>query len=195
MLFADKSGCHTNMKKDGNIGNRKYIVQRGDIPQTPCCTNEHRFTILPFTSGSGEAVCCVIIFQKGSPGVPMNWKTGIDETVTPFRNTTGNPDYCDSNMGDGKYYPGGPKCNYKGKEVDCLTFVSKSGGITGGILVEILKYFDLLGLFPRVPGGPIPVLILNGHQSHLDPSFTKYINGQDHEWRVCLGVHYATVLW
>ena len=82
-----------------------------------------------------------------------------------------------------------------GKEFDCLTFVSESGGITDGILVEILKYFDSLGLFPRVPGGPIPMLILDLHQSRLDPSFIKYINRQDHGWRVFLGVPYATVLW
>jgi hypothetical protein len=39
------------------------------------------------------------------------------------------------------------------------------------------------------------MLIVDGHQSRLDPAFVSYINHPDHEWRVCLGVPYATVLW
>eukprot|EP00585_Thalassiosira_rotula_P014338 CAMPEP_0196165552 /NCGR_PEP_ID=MMETSP0911-20130528/1385_1 /TAXON_ID=49265 /ORGANISM="Thalassiosira rotula, Strain GSO102" /LENGTH=68 /DNA_ID=CAMNT_0041431003 /DNA_START=661 /DNA_END=863 /DNA_ORIENTATION=- len=30
-------------------------------------------------------------------------------------------------MGTGKFHPGGPKCNYKGKEVDCFAFATESG--------------------------------------------------------------------
>jgi len=71
------------------------------------------------------------------------------------------------NFGEGKYYPGGPKCKYNGKVVDCLTYTSKCGGIAGEILVEILTYFNSIDLFPHVPGGPIPVLIVDGHQSRL----------------------------
>ena len=95
----------------------------------------------------------------------MLWKTGIDITVTPVkkvRNGKAEIDY-EANMGEGKYYPGGPKCTYMGKQVDCLTFGSESGGITGEILVEILTYFDSIDLFPRLPGGPIPMLIIDGH--------------------------------
>jgi hypothetical protein len=99
------------------------------------------------------------------------------------------------NFGEGKYYPGGPKCKYNGKVVDCLTYTSESGGITGEILVEILTYFDYIDLFPRVPGGPIPVLIVDGHQSRLAPVFVEYINNKNHTWKVCLGVPYATTLW
>jgi hypothetical protein len=39
------------------------------------------------------------------------------------------------------------------------------------------------------------MLIVDGHQSRLDPAFVSYINDPAHEWRVCLGVPYATVLW
>ena len=62
LMFADKTGCNTNMKKDSHDAGRTYLCQPGLVPQTMCCTNEHRFTVLPFTSASGEAVCCVIIF-------------------------------------------------------------------------------------------------------------------------------------
>ena len=39
------------------------------------------------------------------------------------------------------------------------------------------------------------MLIVDGHQSCLDPRFVTYINDKTHEWRVCFGVPYATVLW
>ena len=79
-------------------------------------------------------------------------------------------------MGEGTYYPGGPKCRYNGKIVDCLTYVSESGGITGDILVETLKYFDDIDLFPCIAGGPIPLLIWT--QSLLSTSMMKSINGK-----------------
>jgi hypothetical protein len=63
ILYADESGSQTNQKQDGNNGNRKFIVEHAARPQTICSTVDHRFTILPFTSGSGEAVCCIKIFQ------------------------------------------------------------------------------------------------------------------------------------
>jgi hypothetical protein len=99
------------------------------------------------------------------------------------------------NFGEGKYYPGGPTFKYNGKVVDCLTLTSESSGITGKILVKILTYFDSIDLFPRVPGGPIPVLIVDGHQRCLVPVFVEYINDKGHTWKVCLGVPYATTLW
>ena len=99
------------------------------------------------------------------------------------------------NVGKGKYYPGGPTCQYNGKTVDCLTFVLYSGGITGNILVKILTCFDAMELFPCYPEGPTPCLIVDGHQSHLDPKFVDYINTPGHKWKVCLGVPYATTLW
>ncbi len=99
------------------------------------------------------------------------------------------------NFGEGKYYPGGLTCKYDGKVVDCLAYTSKNGGITGEILVEILTYFDSIDPFPPVPGGPNPILIVDGHQSRLAPVFVEYINNKNNTWKVCLGVPYATTLW
>jgi hypothetical protein len=157
-------------------------------------TTDHKLTLLPLTSASGEAVCCAIIFQ-GKGTVPATWKTGIDLSVTPMLTADGKEFDLELNFGEGKYYPGGPKCKYNGKVVDCFVFTLESSGITGGILVKILTYFDSIELFPRVPGGPIPVLIVYRHQSCLATIFVEYINDQGHTWKVCLGVPYATTLW
>ena len=151
-------------------------------------TTDHKFTMLPFTSASGEAVCCVIIFQ-GKGDVPATWRTGVDHSVTPILALDGEF-HLDLNFGKGKYYPGGPTCKYNGKCVDSLVFTPESGGITAGILVKILTYFNSIDLFPRLPGGPIPFLIVDGHQTCLDPIFLEYINDNNHTWKVCLGVPY-----
>jgi hypothetical protein len=61
--------------------------------------------------------------------------------------------------------------------------------------VDVLTILDSFDVFPRVPGSPIPVLIIDGHKSRLDPKFVTYINDPRHLWKVCLGVPYATNFW
>lgn len=197
LLFADECGCSTSQKKDGQVGGTKFIVKRGTVPQQIASTNDHNFTLLPFTSASGEVVCCVIIFKSLTGQVPLNWASGVDIRVgDPVLDDSGDPDM-NLNKGEGRYYPGGPKCHYNGKVVDCLTFASESGGIDGKILVKILQHFDKIELFPRPNGadGPFPMVIVDGHQSRYDPGFVDYINDKEHRWKVCLGVPYATSLW
>jgi len=96
------------------------------VPQVMCSDFDHNFTCLPFTSASGEAVCCVIIFQSKTGEVPLDWRMGIDASVNPIRNGKGEITVS-HNVGTGKFHPGGPKCNYKGKEVDCFAFATESG--------------------------------------------------------------------
>jgi hypothetical protein len=197
ILFGDETGCNTSQKKDGHEGGKKFVVGRGQVPRTSCSTTDHRFTLLPITSASGEVVICVVIFQGKSAEIPANWATGIDTEVQPVRGADGKirVDSESGNFGKGKYFPGGPTCSYRGKEVPCATFITEGGGISGKILVSILEILDELDVFPRVPGGPVPVLIIDGHESRLDPTFLIYINDDNHIWKVCLGVPYATSYW
>ena len=44
-------------------------------------------------------------------------------------------------------------------------YVSKNGGITGDSIVEILKCFDNIDLFPHAYGRVISVLVVDGQQS------------------------------
>jgi hypothetical protein len=62
-------------------------------------------------------------------------------------------------------------------------------------LVNILAYFDSIDLCPCIPDGPIPLLIVDGHQSHLAPAFVEYLDEKNHTWKVCLGVPHAATLW
>ena len=54
-------------------------------------------------------------------------------------------------------------------------YASKSGEITAKILVEVLTEIDMRVVFPREEG-VIPVLLIDDHQSRLDPKFLTYIN-------------------
>jgi hypothetical protein len=173
IFFADETGCNTSQKKDGNYGGRKFICKKGTKPQQQASTADHPFTVLPFTSATGEAVCCVVIFQSNTDAVPLQWTSGIDQFTTVINSEDGGHDF-EENMGPGMRYP--------------------FGGITGEILVMILKKFDELKLVPR-DTGVLPFLLIDGHLSRLDPAFLEYINGEGHKWKVCFGVPYGTSLW
>ena len=54
---------------------------------------------------------------------------------------------------------------------------------------------DSFDLLPRIPGGPLPFLLLDGHGSQLQLPFLRYTNDLDHPWIVCLGLPKGTVIW
>ena len=83
-------------------------------------------------------MCCVMIFQSKTGGVPSLWQHGHDNSVDLIRDADANV-MLKANLGEGKAYPGGPTCKYNGKIMPCLTYALKGGGITGDILVPILK--------------------------------------------------------
>jgi hypothetical protein len=68
----------------------------------------------------------------------MTWKTGIDITVeNPICNEKEDIDL-ELNIGKSKYYPEGPKCKFRGKEVDCLTLHPR----VAELLVPFLSKFS-----------------------------------------------------
>ena len=101
-----------------------------------------------------------------------------------------------NNFGEGKLFPGGPKCVFKGKEVPCFVRFCDKGGMSGEILKEIFETLDDLELFKKDrEEGKIPFMLLDGHQSRFDLDFLRYINTYPHRWNVCIGVPYGTAFW
>jgi hypothetical protein len=195
LLFADETGCNTSQRKDGHYGGRKYVTERGTTPKTIAANTDKHFTVLGFTAANGDPVLCVIIFASEKELISGNWATGIDPTVSPILDEDGEIMLTEDNFGEGKFYPSGPTCLFRGKRVPYLPLVSPSGGITSDLLVEILEHMDELQIFERKPGGPTPMIILDGHESRLGLPFLHYINNEDHKWFVSLGVPYATSYW
>ena len=191
------------MKSDGNAHNLKSLCKRGTNPHTLTATSEHRATVLPIVNGNGDPVCCAIIYASKKDKVYGNWATGIDVRVTPIKNDKGQVDILNmDNYGPGKYFPGGPECNVNGKKIPTLTYTSPNGSITSEILVNILLYFDNIGLYnrnhqERDPSKllPTPLFIIDGHQSRFSPNFLEYVNNELHKWGINFGVPYKTELW
>ncbi len=78
LILANKTGCNASMKNDGNVAATKFITKKGMVPQQMASTKDHRFTLLPFTSATGDAVCCVVIFMSDKIGPEFKVKEGID---------------------------------------------------------------------------------------------------------------------
>ena len=103
--------------------------------------------------------------------------------------------YNKENYGPGKYFPGGPRCNFRNVDLPCYVTCSPKGSITSTILADILKFIDDRGVFPRHDNNPTPFLLLDGHGSRLEVPFLSYVNDQQHKWVVCIGCPNGTSLW
>jgi hypothetical protein len=165
ILFGNETGCNTLQKKDGHEGGTKYICAPDQVPKTSCITTDHRFTVLPIT----KPMVCIVIFQGKSAKVPGNWAGGINIQVEPTRGENSKICTDKSNFGKGKFVPKGPMFLFRGKEIPCLTYITESGRINCKILVDVLQTLDELDVSPRVPGGPVPFLIIDGHESDWHP--------------------------
>jgi hypothetical protein len=82
-VFVDETGCHTNCKIDGLIGGQQQAVNTNQTEggRTSATTDLH-YTVLAFTSGTGEPIMCAVILKsdKKIEDVPVNCKLGLDAT-------------------------------------------------------------------------------------------------------------------
>ena len=144
------------------------------------------------TALTGESVMALIMIQGKQPKGDLEFR--IDITVDPVGNED-DPDFILCNSGPGKYFPGGPRCQFRNKDVPALIRWHESGSITSQILREALETMDYYDLFPRTDPNVKPFMLLDGHQSRLELPFLQYINNPVDHWVVCLGVPFGTALW
>ena len=100
--------------------------------------------------------------------------------------------------GEGKRYPQGPVCEFKGKILPTMCCCSESGwSITADLLVAImLKIIDKSEVFDRTDDGFPHSLLLDGHGSRFDLISLEYINNPANPWSVVgIGVPYGTSYW
>ena len=188
LLFVDKVGANTSQREDGNIGGEKLLVAKDKWAFCQSAMNDCHFTMLGFTSTSGEPVCCVVIVaaQKMEALVPMGYQ--------PWAEIQGNgeQDIVANSNGDDKLYPMDPMCTYLGYDVPCLITCTESGLITSTILHDCLHHINKHVQWPE---GQCPALLLDGHQSRFEQDFLTYINNDETKWHAAIGVLYGTHLW
>ena len=162
---------------------RRKLEQR----EQTVASNDAHFTVLGFTTGTGNPIMCAVIF-KGLE-VTRQMQMGVDITK-PIDGQE-----LMKNTGENKHYPGAPTCHFHGKDIPAFVCCSPGGGITSDLLTEMLKRMDGLDLFPRKEGGPKPFLLLDGHGSRFQIPFLRYINNLSTQWFVCIGVPNGTAYW
>jgi hypothetical protein len=188
LLFVDEVGSNTSQAKDGNVGGQLYLCSVDGRPQQRAATKDAHFTVLGFTAADGQPVMCAIIFAAKT--FREEWRTGFDT----FAQWVGEPDDIAVNCGDGKQYPFGPVCVFKGKTIPCFCCCSESGSITAELLTAMLKQLDELEVFDRSTGLN-PFLILDGHGSRFELEFLEYVNTCETKWNVNIGLPYGTSYW
>ena len=139
ILYVDKVGNNTCQKDDGNKGGEEYLDQRGSQSQKACSISDVHWTALRFTAGNGQPVLCVIIFTGQSLSVED--QLGIDLFALLPNKQSGL--FHIDNYGRGRYFPGGPKCTFRGHEIPCYVKTSPKGSIKLEILKDILRYLEI----------------------------------------------------
>ena len=192
-FVMDEVGGNISQKGDGNIGGQLQLCENGKTPQEKISTKDKHYTVLGVTNLDGEAVMCVVILA-GVDRIPLV-ETGLD-LFAPVVGDVSDSEFFKANSGPGKRFPGGPTCQFKGKEIPCLTRWSKKGGITSEILIAILQALDETQIFDEDrENGVKPLLLVDGHGSRFEIPFLRYISDDAHEWTVVIGVPYGTALW
>ena len=92
--------------------------------------------MIGLTAFTGEPALCIIILQGKQPKPDI--ETGVDILVPPIGDTS-DPKFFGNNYGIQKYMPGGPVCNFNGKEIPAMIRWNESGSITSEIIVDTLK--------------------------------------------------------
>jgi hypothetical protein len=64
------------MVKDGHVGGKKYICQKGDEAKTPASKKEKHFMCLGLTTLNGEPIMCIVIVDSSKENLLV--RTGID---------------------------------------------------------------------------------------------------------------------
>ena len=189
LIFVDEVGSNTSTTKDGHVGGEKFLCEANGRPQIKAATKDSHFTVLGFTSATGEPVMCAIIFA--AQAMCESWVLGFNASATWI----GEDNDIRSNSGGlDKRHPQGPVCHVNGKTVPTFCCCSENGSITSELLVDMLRVIDSFEVFDR-SDGIAPFLLLDGHGSRFEMPFLKYINSPGTKWNACVGLPYGTSYW
>jgi hypothetical protein len=198
IVFVDECGANTNQKSDGQVGGSRFLVGKDQVETgLQGAVNDLHFTTLCFQSGNGKPIMVAIILKsdKDDPSqLPLTWTAGLDLTKE-IQTGSSASEWWTKNTEEGGAMSGGPTCLFRGVRVPCFIGCSPKASITSVMLRDMLKCMDDLGIWKRVPGGPVPSLILDGHHSRMELPFLDYITTKKTEWNTNIGVPYETHFW
>jgi hypothetical protein len=154
------------MKNDGHVGGRRHVMGANQIEGGRIgVVSDIYFTVLAFTSGTGNAIMCAIIMKldKGVTDLPTSWKLEINISKEIKTSKTLLEVY-NNNLQIGASI-GGPKCAYLGRTIPCFVGTSPNASITSELLTKMLSTIDEAGTFERKKEDGILFLLIDGHHS------------------------------
>ena len=198
IFVCDEVGCNLSQEGDNAIGGSKFVTGKDDQAYNQASIRDSHFTCLGITNLEGETVLCVILFTGKKRNIMV--ETGIDwvdnDNIDGDETHDEEFDFFERNFGDGKLFPGGYTCTFKGKQIPAFVKFTESGGMDGHTLTEIFQYLDSFDLFGvDREKGIYPFMLLDGHQSRFHLNFLSYVNNLPTKWSVCIGVPYGTAYW
>ena len=198
-VVMDEVGGDLNMLNDGHQGGTKFVCRKGNTPKVNATKKSKKFTVLGLTTLQGDTLMCVVIIEGKERNVFV--ESGVDP-FHPFYKThrddisNSNIELLQDNFGPGKLFPGGPTCEFEGKEIPTMIRYSEKGGITNEILTDILHTIDSLNVFQEYQTNNVtPFLLVDRHMTRFSRIFLEYITNPNHLWKVSIGVLYGTSLW
>lgn len=194
ILHVDEIGSKTRAKKQlnfyGHVDGQMFTLPvDGQMSETGTETEvEMKFSLYCFTSGSGEAVVCAVVFMsnKDIVDIPLTVRWGID-TFKKLNEGETELELYERNCENGQAMQGGPVCNFNGKDVPCFVATSPVGFLNSQILTDICTMLDDIGVYDR-SHGVLPLLLMDGHNTTLDLPFLDYVRNDNHKWMVCCGL-------
>ncbi len=93
IIVADKIGCNTSTKIDGNMAATKIITKKGTVPQQMDSNKCYQFTFFPFMSATGESVCYIAFYKSEKNEQKFDLKMRIVVKTNPSRYRTGKIDF------------------------------------------------------------------------------------------------------
>ena len=156
IIYVDEVGNNTCQRDDGSKGGQKFLGARGSQARKGCSISDAHWTTLGFTSSDDKPVMCAIIFA--SQTLTVEERLCID-FFAPMPNELSTSMV--GNYGEGKWFPGGPTCTFRGHQIPCYVTSTPKGSITSEVLRDMLKRINQTGVFPRVSDQPTPFLLLH----------------------------------
>jgi hypothetical protein len=138
---------HTSIrKKMGKLPETNYCIGRCTRADIKSNTNSGRFTVIGLTVALGDPIMGIVIFAGEELTFKQRMRQG--STIKAVSETTVDP-----------------AKHFRGKHVPALIACSPKGSITSKILQEAFQRLDVLGIYKSVPGGPIPLVLFDAHDS------------------------------
>ena len=191
VLLGYEGRANIDVNGDLHIVGDKLLVEKDFILQRKATIKAKHFTVIGITKLLGEPIYFIAIIEGKEQLFGI--LAGIDLFKKKVVYESDGEEEFRMNVVSVKYHPGGTSCTYKWKTESCLVRFSKSGGISGHIIMNILRHLYGFKLYDNdSKNGIIPELLVDVHVSHFDMWGLKYVCGDNHKWTLVFSVPHGT---